>query len=157
PAWLFSRTWVIPAFVLMDLWSSGGGMLIWLAALGDVPRALYEAAALDGAGPVRRFIRITLPMISPVIFFNLVMATIHSFEIFSTAYVMTQGGPGNASLFYVLYLFDKAFVDFRFGYASALAWVLFVIVMGLTVLVFKSSALWVYYEGELVSKRGPAT
>ena len=153
PQWLYSRVWVIPAFVIMDMWASGGGMLIWLAALQDVPRSLYEAAAMDGAGPLAQFFRITLPMISPVLFFNLVMSIIHSFEVFTNVYVMTRGGPGTASLFYVLYLFQKAFSDFRFGYASALAWVLFVIVLLLTLLVFKSSSVWVYYEGELASQR----
>lgn len=151
PEWLFSRTWVIPAFVIMDLWSSSGGMLTWLAALQDVPRSLYEVASLDGAGVLRKFFTITLPMIPPIVFFNLIMSIIHSFEVFSNVYVMTAGGPGHASLSYVLYLFQEGFEAFHFGYASALAWALFAIVIGLTLLVVRSTTLWVYYEGELSS------
>lgn len=153
PMWLFSRAWVIPAFVLMDLWAAGGGMVIWLGALQDVPTSLYEASSLDGAGTFTQFFRITLPMVSPILLFNLVMAIIHSFEVFSSVYVMTSGGPGTSSLFYVLYLFDEAFQSFHFGYASALAWVLFVIILGLTLLVFKFSKTWVYYETDVEGRR----
>ncbi len=153
PAWLYSRTWVIPAFVLMDIWSAGGGMVIWLGALQDVPKTLYEAASLDGATPWAQFWRITLPMISPVLLFNLVMGVIHSFEVFSNVYVMTAGGPGTSSLFYVLYLFREAFPGFHFGYASALAWTLFLIIMAFTLLIFRTSRAWVYYETEVEGRR----
>ena len=128
-------------------------MVIWLGALQDVPTSLYEASSLDGAGALTQFFRITLPMVSPILLFNLVMAIIHSFEVFSSVFVMTSGGPGTASLFYVLYLFQEAFQSFHFGYASALAWVLFIIILGLTLLVFKLSKTWVYYETDVEGRR----
>lgn len=139
--------WGVPAFVLMALWTVGGGMLTYLAALKNVPASLYEAARIDGASLNRQFWAVTLPMISPLIFFNLLMAIIGSFQIFAQVYVMTRGGPGNATLFYVLYLYRQAFEFDNMGYASALAWVLFVIVLVLTAVVIRSSRRWVYYEG----------
>jgi multiple sugar transport system permease protein len=147
PNWLYSETWVIPAFVIMGLWGIGGTMMIYLAALKGIPQHLYEAAEVDGAGVLPKFWHITIPMITPVIFFNLVVNIIASFQVFTTAFVMTDGGPNNASLFYVLHLYRNAFSYFKMGYASALAWVLFVIILMCTLLVFKSSPLWVYYEG----------
>lgn len=151
PAWLLDPKWVIPALVLMSIWGVGGAMVIFLAALQGVPKELYESAEIDGAGPFKRFIYITLPMISPVIFFNFVMAVIGSLKVFSPAYFMfgSQGGPKNSALFYVLYLYVNAFRDFKMGYASALAWILFIIILAITLLIFKSSPLWVYYETEL--------
>ncbi len=151
PAWMLDPKWVIPALVLMTLWGVGGPMVIFLAALQGVPRALYEAAEIDGAGLFKRFIHITLPMISPVLFFNFLMAVIGSLKVFSSAFFMfgTEGGPRNSALFSVLYLFANAFHYFKMGYASALAWGLFIIILAVTLLVFKSSPLWVYYEGEL--------
>jgi len=149
PAWLFSPTWVLPAFVIMSLWGVGGGMVIYLAGLQGIPTALYEAAEIDGANWWRRLWRITLPMMSPTIFFNLVMGIISTFQIFTSAYVMTAGGPMNASLFYNLYLYTHAFSNLKMGYASMLAWILFAIIMTLTLLAIRSSAAWVYYEGEL--------
>ena len=147
PQWIYSPDWVIPSFVIMSLWSVGGAMIIYLAGLQGVPTELYEAASLDGAGALRRFWNVTIPMISPVIFYNLVMGIIGSFQIFTSSLIMTKGGPNNASLFYVLYLYRHAFNYFSAGYASSLAWILFVIIMFFSLLVFRSSALWVYYEG----------
>lgn len=122
-------------------------MIIYLAALKGVPASLYEAARIDGAGRWRQFLNVTLPMISPLVFFNLVMGIIGSFQVFTQAYVMTSGGPGNATLFYVLNLYRQAFEFHYMGYASAMAWVLFVILVALTALVVRSSRRWVYYEG----------
>lgn len=153
PQWIFSQHWVIPSFVLMSLWGIGGGMIIYLAGLQGIPTDLYDAAAIDGAGSVRTFRSVTLPMLTPVLFFNLVIGIIGSFQIFTQAFVMTSGGPNNASLFYVLYLYQNAFQYFYMGYASALAWVLFLIVVVLTALVFRSSPMWVFYEGELRGRK----
>jgi multiple sugar transport system permease protein len=148
PGWIMSKEWVLPSFIIMGLWGIGGGIVIYLAGLQGIPTELYEAAEIDGANSWYRFWKITLPMMSPVIFFNLVMGIISSFQIFTQAYVMTNGGPQYASLFYVLYVYRNAFNYFNMGYASALSWILFLIIMGLTMIIFKSSALWVHYEGE---------
>ncbi len=148
PKWIFSDLWAKPALILMSLWGTGASMLIFLAALQNVPESLYEAAELDGAGSWRKFAFVTMPQISPALFFNLVMGIIGSFQVFTQAFLMTQGGPNKATLFYVLYLYNKAFGDFEIGYASALSWILFVIIMAFTALVFRSSRFWVYYEGE---------
>jgi len=148
PKWIFSERWAKPSLILMSLWGAGASMLIFLAALQNVPDSLYEAAELDGAGRGHKFLHITVPQISPAIFFNLVMGIIGSFQVFAQAFLMTSGGPNKATLFYVLYLYNKAFQDFEIGYASALAWILFVIIMGFTLLVIRSGKLWVYYEGE---------
>jgi len=147
PKWIYTEDWVIPAYVIMSLWGVGASMIIYLAALQSVPTELYEAAALDGAGAVRRFQSITLPLISPVVFFNLIIGIINSFQIFTSVYIMTQGGPNNGSLFFVLYIYRHAFEYFNTGYASALAWVLFIIIMLFTLFIFKFSKAWVYYEG----------
>ncbi|MFM7259036.1 MAG: extracellular solute-binding protein [bacterium] len=135
-----------PAFALMSLWLVGGSMMVYLAGLQQIPRDLYEAAEIDGAGPVRRFFRVTLPMLSPVILFNLIMAVIGSFQVFTQAYVMTGGGPGDKTRFYVLYLFGKAFQTYDMGYASAMAWILLAMVLVLTVVILRTSARVVYYE-----------
>jgi len=148
PKWIYSARWAMPSMILMSLWGAGASMLIFLAALQNVPDSLYEAADLDGAGRWRKFLHVTVPQISPAIFFNLVMGIIGSFQVFGQAFLMTGGGPNKATLFYVLYLYDKAFQDFEIGYASALAWILFAIIMAFTLLVLRSSRLWVYYEGE---------
>ncbi|WP_334219841.1 carbohydrate ABC transporter permease [Cohnella sp. JJ-181] len=122
--------------------------MIWLAGLKGIPPSLYEAAELDGAGGWQKFRNVTIPMLTPTIFFNLVMGVIGAMQTFGEAYVMTKGGPMNSTLFFNFYLFDHAFQNFRMGYASALAWVLFILILALTALVVKSSAAWVYYEGE---------
>ncbi len=139
--------WAIPAFVLMSLWGVGGGMIIYLAGLKGIPASLYEAATIDGASPGRRFRSVTLPMLSPLIFYNLVMGLIGSFQVFTQAKVMTDGGPNNDTLFYVLNLYRQAFEFHNMGYASAMAWVLFVLVLALTLVVFRASRGLVYYEG----------
>ena len=148
--WLSDPNWALPAFVIMSLWGIGGGMIIYLAGLQSVPTQLYEAAEIDGAGSWKKFWTITLPMISPTILFNLVMGIIGSFQVFTASYIMTPGGgPGYSTLFYVLYLYQKAFRYLQMGYASALAWILFVIILALTLIVFRTSARWVYYEAEV--------
>jgi len=153
PKWLFSEEWAKPALILMSLWGAGGSMMIFLAGLRGVPQELYEAASLDGAGSVSRFIRITLPMITPTLFFTLVTGIIGSFQVFTAAFIMTGGGPNNATLMYVLNLYNQGFMKYHFGYASALAWVLLFIILIFTLLVFRSSALWVYYEAEVKAGR----
>jgi multiple sugar transport system permease protein len=153
--WLLDAHWVIPSFVFMGLWGLGGCMVIFLAGLQDVPPELYEAAAIDGAGAWKKFTRITIPFMTPMIFFNLVMGIIGSFQIFTQAFVMTKGGPNGASMFYIVNLYNYAFERFEMGYASALAWILFVILLILTSLVFRSSSLWVFYENEVRPKRKP--
>ena len=150
PGWLQSPDWSKPALILMGLWGAGGGMVIYLAGLQDVPQQLYEAAELDGAGRLAQFRHVTLPMLSPVIFFNLIMGLIGSFQYFTQVYVMTQGrgGPRDSTLVYALHLFNSAFLDFRMGYACAMAWVLFLVTLLCTAVVFRTSARWVYYGGE---------
>lgn len=149
PRWIFSEEWALPAFIIMSLWGAGSNMLLYLAGLQGIPTPLYDAAKVDGANAFRRFLNVTLPMLSPTIFFNLIMNVIGSFQIFTASFIMTQGGPNNATLTMVLLLYRKAFQQFRHGYASAIAWVLFAIILALTLLVLRSSALWVYYEGEV--------
>jgi multiple sugar transport system permease protein len=149
PAWLVNPVWAKPAFILMSLWGVGGTTVIFLAGLQGVPQFLYEAAEIDGANSLQKFRHVTVPMMTPVIFFNLVMGMIGSFQVFTSAYVMTQGGPQNATLFYVLYLFRQGFRLLRMGYAAAMAWVLFVIMVVLTYLQFRMSKRWVYYEGNV--------
>lgn len=145
--WLTSEHWSKPALVIMGLWNVGGGMIIFLAALQGVPRSLYEAAEIDGAGALSVFRHITLPMISPAMFFMLVMGVIGSLQVFTQAYLMTSGGPVNSTLFYVLYLFREAFENLHMGYSSAMAWVLFLFIVVLTGIQFALARRWVYYEG----------
>jgi len=146
PAWLFSEKWAIPAFVLLNLWTVGYTMIIYLAGLQSIPQSLYEAAEVDGANLWRKFWNITLPMMTPYIFFTLILGIINSFQIFTTSYVMTRGGPNNATLFYVLYLYRVGFQWFKMGYASALAWILFWILVIITFLQFQFAKKWVYLE-----------
>ena len=148
PAWLTDRIWVLPSFVIMRLWSVGGGMIIYLAGLQSIPTNLYEAANIDGANWWHRTRFITLPMLSPTIFFQLIVGFIFSMQIFTEAFIMTNGGPADASLFYLLYLYRQAFQYFDMGYASALAWVLFIVILLLTIIIFKTGRFWVYYEAE---------
>jgi multiple sugar transport system permease protein len=149
PRWLYSESWAVPGFILMGLWAAGGAMLLYLAGLQGIPTALYEAASIDGANGWHRFIHVTVPMLTPTIYFNVLISIIASFQVFTQAYVLTQGGPNNATLTQVLYLYRKGFQDFQFGYASALAWALFLIIMVFTILVVRTSESWVHYEGEL--------
>jgi len=148
PRWLADPDWALPALLMMSLWGLGRSMVLYLASLKGIPQHLYEAAAIDGAGAWQSFWKITLPMLTPTIFFNLVLSIISTFQTFTSAFVATDGGPLDATLFYVLYLFRQAFQYFNMGYASALAWVLFVIIFVFTLLIVRSSGRWVYYEGE---------
>jgi len=146
--WLTNEYCSKPALIIMGLWGVGGGMIIFLAALQGVPRQLYEAAQIDGAGAWTKFSHITLPMISPALFFMLVMGVIGSLQIFTQAYLVTAGGPVNSTLFYVLYLFREAFQNLHMGYAAAMAWVLFLLILAVTGAQFLMARRWVYYEGE---------
>ncbi len=148
PGWLTDENWSKFSLILMNLWAVGGGMIVYLAGLQGVPRSLYEAATVDGAGRIRQFFTITIPMLSPTIFFNVIMGILGGFQVFLQAYIMTGGGPNNSTLFYAFYLYNKAFKDLQMGYASALAWILLIISMLLTLVVFATSKRWVYYEGE---------
>lgn len=148
PSWITNQRWALPALIIASLWGIGGTMLIFLAGLQGIPTELYEAAEIDGAGPIRQFRSITVPLISHVTFFNLVLGIIGALQSFTDAYVITGGGPNNATLFLTVYLYRNAFLYLNMGYASAVAWVLFLIVLVLTLVVFRSSPLWVYYETE---------
>ncbi|MFN8467689.1 MAG: sugar ABC transporter permease [Caldilineaceae bacterium] len=148
PRWLADPNTALTALWLMSLWGLGRAALIYLAGLKGIPQQLYEAAAIDGAGAGQSFRHVTLPMLTPTIFFNLILSIIGTFQTFTSAFVATNGGPLDSTLFYVLYLYRKAFQEFQMGYASALAWVLFLIILLLTILVVRSGQWWVYYEGE---------
>jgi multiple sugar transport system permease protein len=148
PRWLADPNTALTALWLMSLWGLGRAALIYLAGLKGIPQQLYEAAAIDGAGALQSFRHVTLPMLTPTIFFNLVLSIIGTFQTFTSAFVATNGGPLDSTLFYVLYLYRKAFQEFQMGYASALAWVLFLIILVLTIIVVRSGRWWVYYEGE---------
>ena len=149
PTWFSDPKWALPALAIMSFWDIGGGAIIYLAGLQNIPPHLYEAAEVDGAGRWQRFWRITLPLMTPTIFFNLVMGLIGIMQTFTTAFVATGGGPQKATLFYMLVVYSNAFQSFFMGYASALAWILAMIILLLTLLVFKSSSLWVFYESEV--------
>jgi multiple sugar transport system permease protein len=149
PLWFQSSRWALPGLIIMSMWGVGGTMIIFLAGLQNIPGHLYEAAEIDGAGAWSKFRNVTLPLLSPTIFFNLVMGVIGSLQTFAQAFIATAGGPSNATLFYNLYLYMNAFQYFEMGYASALAWILFVVILALTLLVIRSSPMWVYYEGTL--------
>ena len=147
PAWLQDTKWAPWSLIFMSVWGVGGSMIIYLAGLKDVPAYLYEAALLDGANALQRLRNVTLPMLTPVIFFNLIMGVIGSVQYFTEAYVMTKGGPEDATLYYALYLFQRAWRYLDMGYASALAWVLFAVIMLITVVLFRSQRRWVHYGG----------
>jgi len=155
PAWFVDPNYALSALIIMSVWGVGGQMLVFLAGLKSIPRSLYEAAEIDGAGRVARFFRVTLPMLSSTLFFNVVMAIIGAFQTFDAAYVIstqragTLGGPLKSTLFYMLYTYSKAFgSETKMGYAAALSWILFFIILILTLLTIRSSSLWVYYESE---------
>ncbi|RYG39412.1 sugar ABC transporter permease [bacterium] len=147
PAWLSDARWAPWSLVLMGLWGVGGSMVIYLAGLKDVPTYLYEAAILDGAGAFQRMRKITLPLLTPVIFFNVVMGVIGAFQYFTQAYILTNGGPEDSTQFYALYLFNRAWRYLDMGYASAMAWILFVVVIASTTMIFKTQKRWVHYGG----------
>jgi multiple sugar transport system permease protein len=148
--WVGNPSMTMPMFILLTVWQFGAPMVIFLAGLKQIPADLYEAASMDGAGPVRKFFNITWPMLSPVVFFNLLMETIHAFQIFSSAYIISngEGGPAGSTLFYTLYLYLRGFSDFRMGYASAMAWLLLIVVGILTLIIFRTSKGWVHYSGD---------
>ncbi|GHO47350.1 carbohydrate ABC transporter permease [Ktedonospora formicarum] len=147
PGWLYSEDWTIPALILMSAWGAGNTMIIYLSGLQSIPSYMYEAASIDGAGHWSKFWHVTFPMMSPVIFFNLVTGFISSLQAFVLILVMTNGGPANASLVYGLYIYRQAFQYFNMGYASALAWILFVLIIAITFIQFALAGRWVYYEG----------
>ena len=150
PAWLQDEFWVLPSLMMMAVWGMlGKNMIVYLSGLKSIAAEMYEAAAIDGANAWQKFVSITVPMMTPIIFFNLIMGLMDSFKLFTQAYVMTGGGPRYASLFYVYYLYQHAFQRFHMGYASAMAWVFFLILMIFTLIVFRSSKLWVYYESSI--------
>lgn len=148
PAWLNTAPWAFYSIVMMALWGVGGSMVIYLAGLKDIPSYLYEAATLDGASGAMKIRHVTLPMLTPVIFFNLVMGIIHAFQTFTQAYVMTpNGGPQDSTYFYSLYLYNRAWKYLDMGYASAMAWMLFIVIVILTTIVFRTQKRWVHYGG----------
>jgi multiple sugar transport system permease protein len=144
--WLQDPKWVMPALIVMSLWGLGGGVVIYLAGLQGIPETLYEAAEIDGAGRWAKLRHVTIPLISPVMFFNLIMGIIGSFQVFAAGFLMTNGGPQNATLFYVLYTYRTGIQYFDMGYAAVLAWILFFIILGLTLLVFRYVGRLVHYE-----------
>lgn len=144
--WLTSEMWVKPVVVFVSLWHVGVPMIIFLAGLGGIPEQLYEAAEIDGAGPWSKLYNVTIPLMTPVILYNVIIDIINSFQVFAYAFILTRGGPNDATLFYVLYIYRQAFQFFQMGYASALSAILFVIVLLLTIVVLRSSRNWVHYE-----------
>ena len=146
PAWLVDESWAIWALILTSAWTVGGSMLIFLAGLQSIPADLYEAAEIDGAGAWNRFRNITVPLLSHVTFFNLVLGIIGALQVFTEGFVLTGGGPNNSTLLLSIYLYRNAFEFLKMGYASALAWVMFLIVLALTLVVFRSAPMWVHYQ-----------
>jgi multiple sugar transport system permease protein len=144
--WLTSPDYSKPALIIMSLWTIGGGMVIYLAGLQNIPEELYEAAEIDGASAWNKLLNITIPLMTPTIFFNLLLGLIGSFQIFNAAFIMTEGGPVNSTRFYMLHLYEKAFQDSQMGYASAMAVLLFLVVLAITILVNWSSKRWVFYS-----------
>ncbi|MGW7680991.1 carbohydrate ABC transporter permease [Kribbella sp. NPDC054772] len=144
--WIFDESTAIPSLILMSVWGFGNVAVIFLAGLQGVPRQLYEAIDVDGGGAWRKFRHITLPMMTPTIFYSLVTSVIGALQVFVQAAVMTEGGPNDSTLFYIYYLYRTAFTNNEMGYASALAWVLFLVIMAITVVLFRNSGRWVYYE-----------
>jgi multiple sugar transport system permease protein len=146
PRWLTSTQWAMPSLILMSFWTVGTTMILYLAGLQGIPQHLYEAASIDGAGHLRKLWHVTVPMMTPTIFLTLVLGIIGSWQVFTQALILTGGGPANATLFVLLYLYRKAFLIFQMGYASAIAWVLFVIILIFTLIQFVIARRWVYYE-----------
>ena len=148
PRWLLDPQWSLPALLLMSFWGWGRSMVIFLSGLSAIPNEIYEAAAIDGAGKGIQFLRITLPLLSPMIFFNLILSVISTFQTFTSAFIATNGGPLDSTLFLVLYIYRQAFQYLNMGYASALAWVFFLIVLVFTLLLVRSQRFWVFYLGD---------
>lgn len=149
PRWFWSEEWALPGIAMIALWGAGTNMLLYLAGLQSIPTQVQEAARIDGANSWQTFFRVTLPLLTPTVFFNVVLNMIGSFQVFTSSFVLTNGGPNNATLTMVLLIYRKAFQSFSFGYASAIAWVLFFVILILTLIVFRTSRHWVYYEGGL--------
>lgn len=147
PRWLLDPKWALSALIMMSLWGVGRSMIIFLAGLQDIPVVLYEVAEIDGANRWNKFWKVTLPLLTPSLLFNLIFGIILTFQTFTNAFVATNGGPLDSTLFYVLYLYRKAFEHLQMGYASAMAWVLFLIVLGCTLVIFLTSGKWVFYRG----------
>ncbi len=147
PGWLVDARWAMPSLIVMSFWSIGNMVVIYLAGLQDVPRHLYEAAQIDGASPARQIWHVTLPSLSPVIFFNLIIGIIGTLQVFATPFILTQGGPARSTYFFTMYLYNNAFSYLKMGYASAMAWVQLLIVLVLTALAAWSSKHWVHYQG----------
>lgn len=148
PRWVFDETWALPSLIIMSVWSIGPSMIIFLAGLQGTPTDLYEAAQIDGASTWQQFTSITIPLLSPQILFNAVMGIIGSYQVFTASFVMTEGGPNNATMTMVLYLYREGFLTARFGYASAIAWVLFLVILAFTLFTFRSTRASVFYEGQ---------
>lgn len=148
PRWLLDPDWALSSLLLMSFWGWGRAMVIYLAGLQSIPGELYESAAIDGATTWAKFRHVTIPLLSPTIFFNLILSIIGTFQTFTNAFVATNGGPLDSTLFFVLYLYKQAFELLNMGYASALAWVLFIIILALTLLIFRTQRFWVFYAGE---------
>jgi multiple sugar transport system permease protein len=150
PSWVTHPSYSLTTLIVLAVWQFGSPMIIFLAGLRQIPQDLYEAASMDGAGAWRQFWKITLPLLAPVVFFNMVFQTIEAFKAFTQAYIVSggQGGPIDSTLFYSLYLYEEAFANFRMGYASALAWILLAIIGVFTAIAFATSKYWVYYEDE---------
>jgi multiple sugar transport system permease protein len=149
--WVGDPNMTMPMMILLAVWQFGAPMVIFLAGLKQIPAELLEAAAVDGAGPIRRFVSVTIPMLSPVLFFNLLLETIGAFQVFSSAFIISggTGGPADSTLFYTFYLYIKGFTEFRMGYASAMAWVLVLVVGIITAVLFRTSRAWVHYTGDV--------
>lgn len=149
--WVGDPNMTMPMMILLAVWQFGAPMVIFLAGLKQIPAELLEAAEVDGAGPVRRFISVTIPLLSPVLFFNLLLETIGAFQVFSSAFIISggSGGPADSTLFYTFYLYIKGFTEFRMGYASAMAWVLVLVVGIITAVLFRTSRAWVHYTGDV--------
>lgn len=145
PGWIWDKKTVIPTLVMINLWSTGGTMVIFLAGIMSIPKVYYEALVMDGGNAFHKLIYITVPMVTPTIFFNSIMAIIGSLQVFTQGYIMTEGGPGNSSLFYVYYIYREGFQNANMGYACALAWLLFMVILVLTMIVLKTQNKWVYY------------
>ena len=145
PGWIWDKNTVIPTLVMINLWSTGGTMVIFLAGIMSIPKVYYEALVMDGGNAFHKLIYITVPMVTPTIFFNSIMAIIGSLQVFTQGYIMTQGGPGNSSLFYVYYIYREGFQNANMGYACALAWLLFLVILVLTMIVLKTQNKWVYF------------
>jgi len=156
PDWLNDTKWSLVAMVIASLWGQGSMMLIFLAGLKGIPKDLYESASMDGAGKIRQFFNVTIPMITPTLLFNLITSIIAAFQQLTLALLLTGGGPLKSTYFYAMYMYENAFKYFKMGYSAANAWFMFLIVLTLTFLVFKSSEAWVFYEGEMKTKKEKA-